>query len=155
MKQRILFVCTGNICRSPLAEAVFRDLAKRAGLEKRFEVDSAGTHGWHEGEQADPRARRVGLGHGVPVTSRAREVRPSDFELFDLIIAMDGGHLRELRSRCPPSARDKIRMLRDGAPGIDRDLEVPDPYYEGEPAFEGVFRMLEVSCAKLLKELRE
>src|SRR4249920_1354347 len=135
MMRRVLFVCSGNICRSPLAEAIFRHLAKEAGLEGRFDIDSAGTHGWHEGEPADPRARRVGLRHGMAVTSLARPVEPSDFERFDLILAMDRGHRRELRARCPPGQRDKIRLMREFDHTAGQDVDVPDPYYDGEEAF--------------------
>src|SRR6187401_681335 len=96
---RVLFVCSGNICRSPLAEAIFKSLAAEAGLGSRFAVDSAGTHGYHEGDQADPRTRRVGRKHGLDVDSIAREVKDEDFDRFDLIIAMDRGHRRELMAR--------------------------------------------------------
>jgi protein-tyrosine phosphatase len=149
--KRLLFVCSGNICRSPLAEAIFRHLAKQAGRASDFELDSAGTHGYHEGEPADPRARRVGAVRGVPVTSIAREVRDSDFGDFDLILAMDRGHLRELRARCPAPQRDKLRLMREFGepPGGD----VPDPYYSDDGAFEEVFDLLEGCCRGLLAEL--
>jgi len=152
--RRVLFVCSGNICRSPLGEAVFRHQAEAAGLGSRFEVDSAGTHGWHEGEPADPRARRVGERHGVAVTSLARAVVDGDFEAFDLVLAMDRGHLRELRRRCPPERRDRLRLMRDfdDAPD-DRDRDVPDPYYDGEAAFEHVYDLLDASCRNLLAAL--
>jgi protein-tyrosine phosphatase len=151
--RRILFVCSGNICRSPLGEAIFRHLAKEGGYGDRFEVDSAGTHGWHEGEPADPRARRVGQKRGVEVTSLARPVESRDFERFDLILAMDRGHLRELRARCPAAFRDRIRLLREfDDPGAG-DLDVPDPYYSGEKAFERVFDLVEGCCRRLLADL--
>ncbi len=149
--KRLLFVCTGNICRSPLAEAIFRHQAERAGRGSDFEVESAGTHGYHEGEPADTRARRVGAGRGVAVTSLARAVRDSDFQRFDLILAMDRGHLKELRGRCPVPLRDRIRLMREFGepPGGD----VPDPYYSGEEAFEEVFDLLDRCCRGLLAEL--
>jgi protein-tyrosine phosphatase len=149
---RVLFVCSGNICRSPLGEAIFRQQAQEAGLENRFVIDSAGTHGWHEGELADPRARRVGEKRGALVTSRARPVVAGDFETFDVILAMDRGHLRELRGRCPVALRERIRLMRefDDPPGGD----VPDPYYDGEDAFEHVFDMLETCCRRLLVEIQ-
>ena len=149
---RILFVCSGNICRSPLGEAIFVQQAREAGHEARFAVDSAGTHGFHEGEPADPRARRVGERRGVLVTSRARPVAAADFESFDLILAMDRGHLRELRGRCPASLRRRIRLMRefDDPPGGD----VPDPYYDGEEAFEEVFVILDTCCRRLLDEIK-
>jgi protein-tyrosine phosphatase len=149
--KRLLFVCTGNICRSPLAEAIFRHRAEQVGRGAEFEVDSAGTHGYHEGEPADARARRVGASRGVAVTSLAREVRGSDFQRFDLILAMDRGHLRELRGLCPAPLRDRIRLMREFGepPGGD----VPDPYYSGDEAFEEVFDLLDGCCRGLLAEL--
>ena len=151
--RRLLFVCSGNICRSPLAEALFRDFALAAGLGDRFELDSAGTEDFHEGARADPRTRRVGERHGVTVDSIARPVRASDFRNFDLILAMDRGHLRELRSRAPQAEREKIRLMRSfDEPGSDAD--VPDPYYGGEDGFEEVFRLLSTCCRNLLAALR-
>jgi low molecular weight protein-tyrosine phosphatase len=150
--RRLLFVCSGNICRSPLAEALFRNLARERGVLDRFQVDSAGTHGWHEGERADSRARRVGAAHGLSVDSIARPVRTSDFESFGLILAMDHGHLRELLSRCPSVYRGKVVLIREfDAEGPAGDI--PDPYYDGIDAFEKVYAMLDVSCRKLLDAL--
>jgi protein-tyrosine phosphatase len=151
---RVLFVCSGNICRSPLAEAVFRRLAQDAGLGSRFEIDSAGTHDFHEGDRADPRARRVGERHGVAVTSIARPVEDADFERFDLVLAMDRGHLRELRARCPPPLRDRIRLMRDFDGEGDGARDVPDPYYRGEDAFERVYELLLTCSRGLLEHLR-
>jgi protein-tyrosine phosphatase len=152
---RVLFVCSGNICRSPLGEAIFRNLVEEAELGGHFEIDSAGTHGWHEGEPADPRARRVGRKRGVEVTSIARAVGSRDFERFDVILAMDRGHLRELRARCPAPFRDRIRLMREYEDPGGRDPDVPDPYYSGEEAFEEVFEVLDNCCRGLLEELRE
>jgi len=152
--RRLLFVCTGNICRSPLAEAIFRHQAQQAGRGGEFEVDSAGTHDYHEGQRADPRARRVGEARGVAVTSIAREVEASDFERFDLILAMDRGHLRELRRRCPAPLRDRIRLM--GEWDVARDApDVPDPYYSSDRAFVEVFEMLDRCSRRLLAELVE
>jgi protein-tyrosine phosphatase len=150
---RILFVCSGNICRSPLAEAIFRKLADDAGLAERIEVDSAGTHSYHEGEPADPRTRRVGQRHGVRVASIAREVEERDFGRFDLIVAMDRGHLRQLASRGGAVHRSKLRLMRD----FDADAsspDVPDPYYGGEAGFEEVYAILHAACRALLEELQ-
>jgi len=151
---RVLFVCSGNICRSPLAEAVFRRLAEDAGLGDRFELDSAGMHGYHEGEPADPRARRVGRRHGVDVTSIAREIDPSDLDRFDLIVAMDRGHLRQLTARANAAQRGKIRLMRDFE-GAAAGRDVPDPYYDGEAAFENVYAILDAACRGLLEHLED
>jgi low molecular weight protein-tyrosine phosphatase len=149
---RLLFVCSGNICRSPLAEAIFAHRAAEAGVGSRFAVDSAGTHDYHEGDLADPRTRRVGARHGIEVTSVAREVRPSDFEDFDLILAMDRGHRRELLARSPAQHRHKIEMMRAyDRPGADPD--VPDPYYGGFGGFEEIYEILSSCCAGLLESL--
>ena len=150
-RKRLLFVCTGNICRSPLAEAIFVHAAREAGRADEFEVDSAGTHDYHEGERADPRARRVGASRGVEVTSIAREIRDSDFERFDLILALDRGHVRELRRRCPEALRGRIQLpgALVGAPSGD----VPDPYYQDLEAFEQVFDLLDGYCRRLLSQL--
>jgi len=149
---RLLFVCSGNICRSPLAEAIFASLVRAEGLEDRFELDSAGTGDWHEGERADPRARRVGEGHGAPVTSIARTIHDSDFDRFDLILAMDRGHQRQLLRRCPPAHQAKIRLMREyDDPGSAPD--VPDPYYGALDGFERVYAMLSVCCRNLLRTL--
>ena len=149
--KRLLFVCTGNICRSPLAEAIFRHQAERAGRGADFQIDSAGTHGYHEGEPADARARRVGAARGVAVTSIAREVREADFREFDLILAMDRGHLRELRALCPAPLRERIRLMREF--GEPRGGDVPDPYYSDDGAFEQVFDLLDGCCRGLLASL--
>ena len=152
---RVLFVCSGNICRSPLAEAIFRHLVEEAELGVDFEIDSAGTHGWHEGEPADPRALRVGRKRGIEVASIARPVESGDFGRFDVILAMDRGHLRELRARCPAPLRDRIRLMREYEEPRGRGQDVPDPYYSGEEAFEEVFDLLDNCCRGLLEELRE
>jgi protein-tyrosine phosphatase len=151
---RLLFVCSGNICRSPLAEAAFASLAHSRGHAARFDVDSAGTHGWHAGERADARAIEVGARRGIPVTSIARAVRSSDFREFDLILAMDRGHLSELRRRCPPELRDKIQLMRDyDHPGAPSD--VPDPYYGELSDFEDVFEIVSTCAERLLERLTQ
>jgi protein-tyrosine phosphatase len=151
---RLLFVCSGNICRSPLAEAVFLHLAGEAGLAGAFQVDSAGTHDFHEGDRADPRTIQVGARHGIDVTSIARKVRGADFDRFDLILAMDRGHLRELRALAPGRDRDKIELMRSyDEPGADPD--VADPYYGGLEGFERMYQVLARCCANLLVALRE
>jgi protein-tyrosine phosphatase len=150
---RVLFVCSGNICRSPLAEAIFRQLAVEAGLGKRFEIDSAGTHGYHLGELADLRTRKVARRHGVQVTSRSRPVVDDDFQRFDLIVALDRGHRRELLARGGPEHEPKIRLLREFDPAAD-DPDVPDPYYGEDRGFERVHAIVENACRGLLQTLR-
>lgn len=151
---RLLFVCSGNICRSPLAEALFKSLADRAGEGSRFVVDSAGTHGFHEGDQADPRTRRVGRKHGLSVDSIARPVVDADFDRFDLIIAMDRGHRRELVARAGSGRTATIRLMRE-FDAKAQDQDVADPYYGGEDGFETMHSILEPACQGLLESLRE
>lgn len=150
---RLLFVCSGNICRSPLAEALFLSLADEAGEAQHFVVDSAGTHGYHEGEPADPRTRIVGRQHGLDVKSRARPVKDEDFDDFDLILAMDRGHRRELLARAGSGRKATIRLMREFDPAAS-DLDVADPYYGGEEGFETMYKVLEPACRGLLDSLR-
>ena len=151
---RILFVCSGNICRSPMAEALFVHMARERGVLDRFEVDSVGLHGYHEGEAADPRTRRTGATHGIDVTSIAREIRPPDIAGADLIVAMDRGHQRELASISAAEHRHKIRLMRsyDG-PGASPDVD--DPYYGGMEGFERMYEVLANCCRNLLDVLLE
>ena len=151
---RLLFVCSGNICRSPLAEAIFKDQAKRAGLSDRFEIDSAGTHGFHEGDTADPRTRKVGLKNGLDVDSIARPVKDSDFDRFDLILAMDRGHLRELQSRAGTGRRARIQLMLEFDPA-SKSQDVADPYYGGEAGFDTMYSVLVPACRGLLESLKD
>ncbi|MEO8499338.1 MAG: low molecular weight protein-tyrosine-phosphatase [Vicinamibacteria bacterium] len=151
---RILFVCSGNICRSPLAEAIFKSLAEEARLGSHFTVDSAGTHGFHEGDRADPRTRRVAHKHGLDVDSIARPVVDEDFDRFDLIIAMDRGHRRELVSRAGAGRSPTIRLMREFDPDAG-DQDVADPYYGGEDGFENMYSVLMPACRGLLESLRD
>jgi protein-tyrosine phosphatase len=150
---KVLFVCLGNICRSPTAEAVFRELAERQGHAGRFHVDSAGTGDWHVGEAPDGRMRRAAEGRGYALEGRARQVRPEDFEHFDHVLAMDRANLRELLRVAPAAQHPKIRLLRDLDPHGGDD--VPDPYHGGAEGFDEVVTILERSCAALLEELAE
>jgi protein-tyrosine phosphatase len=150
---RVLFVCSGNICRSPLAEALFRHLAREAGQEDDFVVDSAGMHDYHEGERADPRTRRVGRRHGIDVTSIARPVTVADFDRFDLVVALDRGHRRQLLALAPPGRAEKVRLLREFDPQADGP-DVPDPYYGDEQGFEDVHAIVEAACRGLLLSFR-
>lgn len=144
---RVLFVCTGNICRSPAAHAVFQAHAARAGLV--VTIDSAGTGSWHAGELPDERARAEGARRGYALTHRARQVRSSDFASFDLLLAMDRTHLRALHARAPAAVRDRVVLFRafDEAPG---DPDVADPYYDGPEAFAEMFDVLEAAMPRLL-----
>ena len=149
---RILFVCLGNVCRSPLAEGVLRHLAQRKALPKHLQIDSAGTCDYHEGEEPDPRARDVAEAHGVRLKGRARAVAPEDFDDFDLIVAMDLENREELLAVCPRKHRRKVSMLRTFE---DRRAppDVPDPYYGGPGGFEKVYLIIERNCVSLLDEV--
>jgi protein-tyrosine phosphatase len=154
-RTRVLFVCLGNICRSPLAEGVFLHLVREAGLTDRFEVDSAGTGDWHVGERPDGRAQAVARRHGVELPSRARQVRAEDLEAFDHVLAMDRDNLHDLRRLAGRGATADIRLLRahDPLATADGDGDVPDPYYGGPDGFDLVYEMVHRSCRALLVEL--
>jgi protein-tyrosine phosphatase len=146
---RILFVCLGNICRSPTAEAVLRHLVRERGLEDEIEIDSAGTGGWHVGSAPDERATAAAGRRGIELTGSARRFDPErDFERFDLILAMDAENLRDLLAVAPDDeARAKLRMFRPG------DLDVPDPYYGGRDGFDEVLDLVDEAALELLQEL--
>ncbi|GGY29453.1 low molecular weight protein-tyrosine-phosphatase [Streptomyces djakartensis] len=156
MTYRVCFVCTGNICRSPMAEVVFRARVAEAGLEDLIEVDSAGTGGWHEGDGADPRTVAVLEGNGYAVGHTARQFQPSWFSRLDLVVALDAGHLGALR-RLAPTEQDarKVRLLRSYDPSAGDDLDVPDPYYGGVDGFEECLEMVEAASAGLLAAVRK
>ena len=150
---RILFVCMGNICRSPTAEGVMRRLVDDAGLD--IEIDSAGTGGWHAGEPPDRRATLAARRRGITLEGAARQVTSDDFRRFDLLIALDRANLRELLAIAPDEeAADKVRLLREFDPDARGDLDVPDPYYGGDRGFETVLDMVEAACRGLIDELR-
>ena len=152
---RVLFVCLGNICRSPTAEAVLRALAAREAPELSLEVDSAGTAGYHTGEPPDPRTRASAARRGYDLEPlRARVVEPQDFERFDLILAMDTENLRVLRRRAPPAAHERLRLLLEFAAQAQQ-TEVPDPYYGGPNGFEHVLDLIEDAVRGLLAHLRQ
>lgn len=155
MTYRVCFVCTGNICRSPMAESVFRARVAESGLGGLVEVDSAGTGGWHEGDGADPRTVSVLEEHGYDSAHTARQFQSSWFARLDLVIALDHGHLKALR-RLAPTEEDaaKVRLLRSYDPSAV-DLDVPDPYYGGMDGFEECLEMVEAASEGLLAAVRE
>ncbi|MYT19549.1 low molecular weight phosphotyrosine protein phosphatase [Streptomyces sp. SID7760] len=154
---RVCFVCTGNICRSPMAESVFRARVAEAGLDALVEVDSAGTGGWHEGDGADPRTVAVLEAAGYGQDHRARQFRASWFAGLDLVIALDAGHLRDLRSLAPtPEDAAKVRLLRSYDPAATAaEADVPDPYYGSRAGFEQCLELVEAASAGLLEAVRE
>ncbi|QYJ88523.1 low molecular weight protein-tyrosine-phosphatase [Shewanella halotolerans] len=146
----VLFVCLGNICRSPTAEAVFRSLLSKRGLS--ISCDSAGTSAYHEGEGPDRRARQAGERRGLDFSGiRARGVTDEDFERFDLILAADKANLRDLRARCPAQHQYKLALMLSFLGEGER--EVPDPYYGGDEGFEQVLDLLQQSCERLLLQI--
>jgi protein-tyrosine phosphatase len=146
----ILFVCLGNICRSPLAEGIFSHLVHEAGFSDRFTIDSAGTGGWHQGEQPDRRSIATARSHNVDISGqRARRITTEDFSDFDLILAMDRANISELRHIAPTA--ENIRHFGDFALGTGEDI--PDPYYGGSDDFELVYARLFAGCKKLLEAL--
>jgi protein-tyrosine phosphatase len=154
---RILFVCMGNICRSPTAEGVMRALLRAEGLDGRIELDSAGTGGWHAGDPPDARAVAAARARAIELDGAARQVTTEDFERFDLVLAMDRENARELLARAPDdAARAKVRLLREFDPAAVAagDLDVPDPYYGGPHGFERVLDLVEAASRGLLDELR-
>jgi len=156
---RVLFVCMGNICRSPTAEGVFRALVERQGLTGRVVVDSAGTHAYHAGEGADRRALRTAARRGIDLSEHiARGVSRSDFDSFDYILAMDRDNVADLLGRAPADARSRIRLFMEFAQRRnDREgsavTEVPDPYYGGPDGFDHVLDLIEAASRGLLAEI--
>ncbi len=151
---RILFVCLGNIVRSPLAEHLFRHLAAERGLGHRFQAGSAGTSGYHVGERPDPRMRRTAARHGLKYDGSARQVHAEDLDDYDLIIAMDHSNFNTLRAMADsPEQEAKLRMLRQFDPHGGPAHDVPDPYYGGLEGFESTYRIVERSIRGLLDSL--
>ena len=145
----ILFVCLGNICRSPMAEGVFRHVAENRGLSDGLTVDSAGTGSWHVGNPPDERAQRAAAGRGIDISGlRARQVGPDDFEQFDLVVAMDDANIDALRRLAPDAACDRIRLFLEFTAG-GSVREVPDPYYGGEEGFDHVLDLIEAAARGL------
>jgi protein-tyrosine phosphatase len=144
---RVLFVCSGNICRSPTAEAVFRDLVERAARTGEFDIDSAGTGGWHAGDPPDRRAIAAAAARGLTLTGTARQITARDFDDYDLIVAVDDENLEELHRIAPPGTAHRIRKLAAA--------DVPDPYYGGPDGFADVLDRVTEAAEQLLDELRQ
>ena len=152
---KILFVCMGNICRSPTAEGVFRHKVIEAGLEDRIHIDSAGTIAYHIGHPPDPRAQKAALKRGIDLSAqRARKVTSADFEEFDFVIAMDSDNHDELEAICPLDHEDRLHMFLKFAQH-NRETDVPDPYYGGGNGFETVLDLIEDASEGLLQHLQE
>ena len=152
---KLLFVCMGNICRSPAADGVMQQMVAKAGLGDKIHIDSAGTGGWHAGDSADDRMRKHAAKRGYELTHIARQVRPSDFDRFDLILVMDQQNLREIRPfNRAGDKMHKVKLFCEFAKGRE-ETEVPDPYYGGEQGFEQVLDIVEDGCAHLLKHIQQ
>jgi protein-tyrosine phosphatase len=148
----VLFVCLGNICRSPLAKAVFTDAARRRSVDHLFDIDSCGTGHWHAGEGADRRAIHAAANHGLTLIHTARQLEPtSDFVRFQLVVAMDRENRKSLLAR--GAAPERVRLMRSFDGRLTGDHDVPDPYYGTGDGFETVFQMLTTACEGLLDQL--
>jgi protein-tyrosine phosphatase len=152
---KVLFVCMGNICRSPTAHGVFRDLVQQQGLNGVIEIDSAGTHSYHVGSPPDSRSQATALSRGFDLSDlRARQARAADFDQFDYVLAMDRDNHRGLADMCPSGAEHKLHLFMDFAPDLEID-EVPDPYYGGPNGFDRVFDMVDAASRGLLAHIRK
>tara|TARA_B110000438_G_C15598150_1_gene556808 strand:- start:148 stop:636 length:489 start_codon:yes stop_codon:yes gene_type:complete len=151
---KILFVCTGNICRSPTAEGVFQHLVQSQGLNDQITSDSAGTGPWRAGEAPDARSQQTALSHGIDIShQRARSIRENDFHEFNLIIAMDSSHLQSMRANCPTNYANRLRLFMEYAPEIGI-IDVPDPYYGAEDGFARIFDVITAAALGLLHDIK-
>jgi protein-tyrosine phosphatase len=151
----ILFVCTGNICRSPTGEGVFRALVEKEGLADRFLIDSAGTSGWHVGEPPDRRSQAAARDRGIDLSQQAsRRLISEDFERFDYLLAMDRGHQQAMLRMAPPGRESRVHLLLAFA-NLPDIIDVPDPYYGGVHGFSHVFDLVEQGCQGLLSHIRQ
>jgi protein-tyrosine phosphatase len=147
---RILFICAGNICRSPLAEGIFRHIVMNADRAEEFEIDSAGTGGWHQGDAPDRRSIAVAAANGIDISARrARRISAEDFDRFHLILAMDHDNLRNLKKFASPSAEGRLHLFSRFT--LDTAEDIPDPYYGRREDFEAVYAMLFAGCSRLLE----
>lgn len=153
-KVKVLFVCMGNICRSPTAEGVFAKYVQDANLENVIETDSAGTHAYHVGEAPDPRSQKTAVKRGFDLSSlKARRAVAEDFDAFDYVLAMDRDNQRGLQAICPAGSEYKLHLFLSYAPNLEHE-EVPDPYYGGPMGFERVLDMIEEASAGLLQDIQ-
>lgn len=153
VKVRILFICLGNICRSPAAEGVMRHLVTQRELQDQVEIDSAGTSGYHIGEPPDKRMARAAKRRGIKLTSRSRQLNRHDLSHFDLVIAMDRSNVRAIHTAAA-GACDRVRLLSDYLDTDQWSIEVPDPYFGGDDGFDHVLDMLQAACPALLDSLQ-
>ncbi len=152
---KVLFVCMGNICRSPTAHGVFEHIVNKSGLARQIIIESAGTHAYHVGESPDPRSQRTAQKRGYDLSRQSsQKIKKKDFEQFDIILAMDRDNYRNLLKICPDTHADKLRLFMEFAPHMDID-EVPDPYYGGGNGFERVLDMVEQASDGLFEYLRK
>lgn len=153
---KVLFVCMGNICRSPTADGVFKHLVEQAGLSDQIYIDSAGTHSYHIGNPPDSRSQAAALRRGIDLSDlRARQVNREDFAEFDYVLAMDRENYRDLQSLCPPEQADKLHLFLEFAPELGT-REVPDPYFgRGQEGFELVLDLIEAASEGLLTDIRQ
>ncbi|MEN8761866.1 MAG: low molecular weight protein-tyrosine-phosphatase [Thiogranum sp.] len=152
---QVLFVCMGNICRSPTAQGMFEHLLEEARLSQHIDVDSAGTHAYHIGEKPDKRATQAAAGRGIDLSrQRARRVEAADFMRFDYVLAMDSSNLDDLVAICPQAQQNKIQLFLDFAQDLS-EREVPDPYYGGDQGFERVLDLIEMGARALLEDVRQ
>jgi protein-tyrosine phosphatase len=151
---RVLFVCLGNICRSPTAEGVFRNLIERENLSNHIQIDSAGTSAYHLGEPPDPRAQEAALKRGIDLSAlQARQTTEDDFKRFDYILAMDNDNHTKLLHQCPPGEEHRVRLFLEFAPTAGRS-DVPDPYTSNADGFELVLNLIDQATVGLLKEIQ-
>lgn len=152
-KVKVLVVCMGNICRSPLAHGLLEHRVEKAGLSTRIVIDSAGTHAYHVGNPPDPRSQQTARRHGIDLsTQRARKVQVSDFAEFDYVLAMDNDNHALLRAQCPEEHRHKLKLFLEFAPQL-AETEVPDPYYGGDSGFEQVYQLIAAATDGLIADI--